>query len=452
MNRGLVLSATLAALLTACGTGAPRPIRRLDEASQAVVRIEAEGTFALPSVGTVTNVPGSGSGFIIDPTGLIVTNSHVVAGAALIRVWVGSEPNPRSATLLGISECSDLALIDIDGSGFPYLAWSTSDPPTGEQAYAAGYPLGDPRFTLTSGIISKSSADGNVAWAALDDVLEHDATLNPGSSGGPLLGGDAEVMGVNFAASTVATNQYFAIKPSTALPLIELLRSGAQSESIGINGMAFAYPEDDLSGIWVYSVQTDSPAALVGILPGDIILSLESLLLSTDGTMRDYCAVLRSHEPGDALEVEVLRLSTGELLTGVVNGPGLHAVASLTQSPTPTRQWTMPSDAPPGAIDWREARDNLGSYLDTTVTVCGPVIGGAPPDETSRWNGLLWFSCSQCGQPMNVVVPQNVWSQLPASPQAHFRGRSVCATGNMNRDLFGHAFLEVRAASDISLH
>src|SRR5690606_16747725 len=93
----------------------------VDQVKQATIQIEAQGSFIDPQMGALYNATGRGSGCIIDPEGIAVTNNHVVTGAALIKVWVGGESTPRNARILGVSECWDLAVIDIDGSDFPYL-------------------------------------------------------------------------------------------------------------------------------------------------------------------------------------------------------------------------------------------------------------------------------------------------------------------------------------------
>ena len=156
-------------------------VTTLADVQTAVVRIVAEGSFRDPEFGEVLNSAGSGTGFIIDRQGLAVTNNHVVTGAALLRVYVGGSADPVNARVLGVSECSDLALIDLSGEDYPYVAWYEGTPQTGLDVFAAGYPLGDPEFTLTRGIISKADADGESEWASVDAVLEHDARLNPGN-------------------------------------------------------------------------------------------------------------------------------------------------------------------------------------------------------------------------------------------------------------------------------
>lgn len=304
-------------------------VQTLEEVKTAVIQIEAQGTFVDPEVGTQYNVAGRGSGFIIDESGLAVTNNHVVTGAALLKVWVGGESEPRNARVLGISECADLAIIDIDGEGYPYLDWYTEEVEVGLDVYAAGFPLGDPEYTLTRGIISKEKANGETSWASVDSVVQHDATINPGNSGGALVTTDGKLVAVNYAGAA-QTNQYFAIGQDQALPVIEQLQAGNDFLSIGINGRAVNNGEG-LSGIWVSSVKSGSPADTAGIKGGDILTRLEGLVLSVDGTMADYCDILRTHEPSDTLGIEVLRFATQEVLEGQLNGRELVQTQSFAQ-------------------------------------------------------------------------------------------------------------------------
>ena len=122
-------------------------ITSVDDVEQATVQIVAEGAFRDPEVGDVQGV-GAGSGFIIDPEGIAVTNNHVVTGSASLNVFVAGEDEPRNARVLGVSECSDLAVIDIDGDGYPYLEWYDGEVDTRLDVYAAGFPLGDPAYRL----------------------------------------------------------------------------------------------------------------------------------------------------------------------------------------------------------------------------------------------------------------------------------------------------------------
>ncbi len=246
-----------------------------------------------------------------------------------MKVWIGGDTRKTyNAKVVGVSECSDLALIDIEGDGFPYLDWHEGPINVGLEIYAAGYPLGEPQFTLTRGIVSKEETGGETSWASVDYVIEHDAMINPGNSGAPLLDEDGRVVGINYSGRE--TNQYFAIGRDLAVKVVDDLDEGQDIESIGINGDAFV--DDEFSGIWVYSVETGSPADKAGIEGGDIITMVESLILASDGTMSDYGDVLRSHDSDDTLDIEVLRYATGEVLTGQLNGRELEATATFTET------------------------------------------------------------------------------------------------------------------------
>ena len=307
----------------------PAAAATFQEAINATVQIVAEGSFMDPEFGMQYNSAGAGTGFIIDPSGIAVTNNHVVTGAAFLQVYVQGREEPLNARVLGVSECSDLAVIDIEGEGFPYLDWNTAPAPLGTEVYALGYPLGDPEPTLTRGVISKEDAGGETSWASVDSVLEHDATINPGNSGGPLVTTDGKVVGVNYAGAS-DVNQYFSINASDARSVVEQLRAGTDLDSIGVNGEA-VITEDEITGIWVASVESGSPADEAGVEAGDIITMLEGLVLATDGSMADYCDILRSRNATDTMSIEVLRYATSEVLEGQLNGDPLSQSFSFAQ-------------------------------------------------------------------------------------------------------------------------
>ena len=304
-------------------------VASLDEVKNAVIQIEAEGTFVNPDLSVSYNDAGYGSGFIIDPSGLAVTNNHVVTGAALLNVWIGGDTTKSyNAKVVAVSECSDLALIDLEGEGYQYLDWHEGPINVGLEVYSAGYPLGEPQFTLTRGIVSKEETGGETYWASVDYVIEHDATINPGNSGGPLLDADGKVVGVNYRVRE--TDQYFAIGRDLAVDILDDLENGQDVESLGINGEAFV--TEDFSGTWVYSVESGSPADKAGVEGGDIVTMLEGLILASDGTMSDYCDILRSHSAEDTLDIEVLRYGSGAVLTGQINGRELETALTFTDT------------------------------------------------------------------------------------------------------------------------
>lgn len=316
---------------TAVPTDAPtNVVKDIEGAKAATIQVEAQGSFVDPEFGQLLNTAGRGSGFIIDPSGIAVTNNHVVTGAALIKVWVGGSTQPLNARILGVSECWDLAVIDIEGDNFPYFEWYEGSTDPGVEVYSAGFPLGDPEYTLTKGIISKANASGETSWASVDAVIEHDARIRSGNSGGPLLSKDGKVIGINYAGS----DQYdtnFAIKAEMARPIISKLETGVDFESIGVNGHAVSNEDGSIVGIWVASVKSGSPADKAGVKGGDIITKMEGLVLATDGTISDYCDILRTRSASDTYSIEVLRFSTQEVLEGQINGRALEPSFSFAQ-------------------------------------------------------------------------------------------------------------------------
>ena len=292
----------------------------------AVVQILATGTFR-DLDGTVGGT-GSGSGFLISSDGYVVTNNHVVTGAATLEVYIGGDlDRSYNAQVIGASECNDLALIKVSGvTDVPYLEWSDAPSSVGMNVYAAGYPLGDPEYTLTSGIVSKANADGDItATSSIDRTIEHTAKIQHGNSGGPLVAEDGTVVGVNYAGVNLdVETTFYAIAADLAQPIVEQLYEG-DLESIGINGFAVSN-ESEQTGIWVAGVKPGSPAGEVGLLPGDVITSVNRLPMAMDGTFADYCDVIRTAGDGNPMAIEVERLDTGELLRGEINGGSLEVV------------------------------------------------------------------------------------------------------------------------------
>lgn len=365
-------------------------VTNLTDLKKATIQIEAQGTFIDPQFGTVYNGAGRGSGFIIDPSGIAVTNNHVVTGAALLKVWIGGDTNKTyNARVLGVSECSDLAVIDIEGDGYNYLDWYQENPTVGLEVYAAGFPLGDPEYTMTTGIVSKERTSGETSWASVNSVLEHTSTINPGNSGGPLVNENAAIVGINYAGSGT-TNQYFAISDEAAKPVINELRSGKDVDSIGINGEAVSNEDGSIRGIWVSSVESGSPADKTGIRGGDIILSLENLYLANDGTMSEYCDVLRTHQPSDTLAVQVLRFETMEILEGQLNGRLLEATVSFANelSGETTEGTTGTSDT---YLEYVTISDDTGSVQ---VEVPADWFDINTEVWTSDWGGITFDSPS----------------------------------------------------------
>ena len=135
-------------------------------------------------------------------------------------------------------------------------------------------------------------------------------------------------MGVNYAASPMFS-QYFAISRDVASSIIDQLRQDQDVDSIGVNGVAVMSDDGSLSGVWVSSVASGSPADIAGLLPGDIVTAMEGLVLGMDGTMADYRDILRTHGPEATLAIEVLRYQDGQYLEGQLNGRPLETTFSF---------------------------------------------------------------------------------------------------------------------------
>lgn len=404
---------------TSSGGGA---VSTLGDVQSATIQILAEGSLLEPG-GAIPNASWSGSGFIIDPSGIAVTNNHVVTGAARMKVLVGGEDEPRNARVLAVAECSDLAVIDIDGDGFPFMAWREGPAEVGLDVYAAGFPLGDPEYTLTRGIVSKARADGDRAWTSVDYVLEHDANIQPGNSGGPLVDSEGRVVGVNYSGGFAAlAAQFYAIAQDEALPVIERLREGEDVNSFGLNGEAFVDEESGFSGIWVTSVRSGSVMDKAGVRPGDIISSVEGISVGRGGTMAEYCDVLKSHTPDDTLAIEVIRFATGETLAGQLNGRELETSAVFDPA-APAADPAQPNAA--GYVDIADAYSSIAveipaAWADTDGSAWmdgNDVIGAriaAAPDLNAYLNswgasGMLFQVSDDLARLGGYVQVLDVW-------------------------------------------
>lgn len=323
----MVCASTLGGCFLLPSSGPP-PVD-FDGVQPATIQLEAQGTFIEQGTLDPSESLGRGSGFFISPDGLAVTNNHVVTGAGTLKIYVGGDTGTSySATVLSASECLDLAVVQVDvPEPVPFYGWFEGDISVGLEVYSVGFPRGDPQFTMTKGIVSKIDADGSSSWASLPSVLEHDARIRGGNSGGPLIADNGRVVGVNYAGYD-EQDYNWAINRDDALANIDTLKSGERVMSLGLNLNANAPSETgEPLGIWVTSVDAGGPADLAGIEPGDIIDTLAGVTMGAGGTLDDYCEVLRTQGIDQAMDVQVWRPSTDETLEGQVNGTPLAVVA-----------------------------------------------------------------------------------------------------------------------------
>jgi S1-C subfamily serine protease len=261
----------------------------------------------------------SGSGFVYDKQGHIVTNDHVVAGFDTFSVRVGSDQTPIAARLVGTDPSSDLAVLKIDPSkvagGLKPLTLGDSNAiAPGDQAIAIGSPFGL-AGTVTVGVISSL---GRTIQAPngfpISNAIQTDAAINPGNSGGPLLDGKGQVIGVNSQIKTGSGDSNagvgFAVPVETVKQVVPQIQSGGkiQRAFLGVkNGTT-----NDQSGSIVSSVVPGGPAAKAGIQPGDKIVAIDNRPISSSD---DVSAAVAAHRPGQQAKVTVIRGGNRRTLT-----------------------------------------------------------------------------------------------------------------------------------------
>jgi putative serine protease PepD len=256
----------------------------------------------------------TGTGFVIDTNGTIVTNSHVVEGANRVQVRFEGKPASVDAEVLGTDLSSDLAVLRVDASNtqkLKPLKFADSDKVrVGDIALAIGYPLGLDQ-TLTQGIVS--AVDGSPIKSpngfSIDKVIQTDAPINPGNSGGPLLDAAGRVIGINSQIATAGAGGGgnvgigFAVPSNAVRQVVPRLRAGAAIRRPYL-GITTSESVTGALGAQVADVISGGPAAAAGITVGDTVTAVGG---RTIGGPDDVSAAIENRRPGDKVDIKVKR-------------------------------------------------------------------------------------------------------------------------------------------------
>lgn len=293
----------------------------VDKTSPAVVSVVAKTVSFDPTRGSVSDQQGIGTGFIIEDTGLIITNNHVVCDNELSYAVVTKDNKTYNVKKIDFDPANDIAILKIDAKDLPKLEFGDSDPTVlkpGQRVIAIGNALGQFQNTVTVGVISglgrgvtaAGSGCNGQSSETLQNVIQTDAALNPGNSGGPLLDLTGKVIGVNFATSSSAQNIGFVIPINRVKEIIAQYKKDGRIVKPYI-GVAYQTIDSALAqiqgvkpGAFVRRVVAGSPADKAGVETGDIITKMNSQELNDQN---DLVSILNTLKVGQKIAIEVYR-------------------------------------------------------------------------------------------------------------------------------------------------
>jgi serine protease Do len=342
--------------------------------------------------GLAPPIASLGSGFIIDPSGLIVTNNHVIANAEQISVTL-SDNTTLEAHVVGRDPVSDLALLKVDAkTPLPAARWGDSAKTrVGDWVLAIGNPFGL-GGTVTSGIISATARD--IHAGPYDDFLQTDASINRGNSGGPMFNLNGDVIGINtaiFSPSGGSIGIGFAIPSASARPIIDQLKATGKVERGWIGAhiqpvtddMAEAIGLDKGRGAMIASIDPASPAAAAKLQPGDVILSYDGKPVDRS---RQLPRLVADSPPDKAVKLSIWRDSKARAVD-------LKVAALDPNRPPPPPPAEPEKPKPPPTVDalgLKLARlsGDLRKQFSLPETAKGVVIVDVPANSAAASQGL----------------------------------------------------------------
>ena len=289
-------------------------VRVAEAVSPSVVNIETAGGKGQPRGG------GAGSGFVLTPDGYVLTNSHVIQGAERLRVTL-ADGRTSSGEVVGDDPYTDLAVVRIDAPNLtPVTLGDSARVRVGQMAIAIGNPFGF-QTSVTAGVVSALGRSLRAySGRTIDNVLQTDAALNPGNSGGPLVTSRGEVIGVNTAVILPAQGLCFAIAVNTARFVAgKLIAEGRGRRAyIGVAGQNVVLPRRltllhgaPETGVLVAGIEPNSPAALSSLKEGDVIIALEAHPVTG---IDDLHRLLSAERVGVRIPLTVLRRGEREIV------------------------------------------------------------------------------------------------------------------------------------------
>jgi putative serine protease PepD len=265
---------------------------------------------AAPGVVSVQAGPASGTGFVVNRNGTLITNAHVVAGAESAQVSFGNSGRMIDAEVLGTDVSSDIAVLRVDPGSVdrlrPLTLANSDRVRVGDAVVAVGNPFGLDR-TATAGIVSAVGREIRAPDGfQIDHVIQTDAPINPGNSGGPLLDARGRVIGVNTQIATGGTSRGnvgigFAVPSNTVRQVLPALVRGERIERPFLGVTSSPHP---LGGAEVQGVTPGGPAAGAGLRAGDVIVGVDGRPVNDPN---DLSEIVSGLDPGDDVEIEVRR-------------------------------------------------------------------------------------------------------------------------------------------------
>ena len=306
---------------------------KVDQSKVGNTSIAKAAAVIAPSVVTITNTTAqggdTGTGIIISSDGEIVTNNHVVEGSTDLKVRLAGATDAVKATILSTDPGNDLALIKlVNASGL--TAATFADPASiavGDTVVAVGYALAlDGGPSVTSGIVSALNRTLTDSNGALDRLIQTDAAISSGNSGGPLINLSGQVIGINTAVynsdgQTAANNIGFAIGVEEVQRVVKILRNDATggntntARTQGYLGIALGDRTDGGAGAVITEVQANSPADKAGLKVNDIVVAINGTSVTGQGSL---IAVIRDASPGDKVTLTIDRDGTKKTLTATL--------------------------------------------------------------------------------------------------------------------------------------